>query len=191
MNESNSSGEAAAGRSGRPLTIVAIGASAGGLEPLKEFFRAMPANPQLAFVVVTHLPADHVSHLAELLDRSGALRATQALDGQAIVGGHVYVMPPGTLMGIRNGTIRLEPKRDHPAPPKPIDHFMTTLADDAGERCVGIVMSGTDHDGTAGLKAIRAAGGLTLVQAPGDGEVSQHARERHRSRRRRPGGRRW
>lgn len=89
--------------------IVAIGASAGGLEPLKAFFRAMPESPQLAFAVVTHLPADHVSHLAELLDRAGALRASEARDGDVVTGGHVYVMPPGALMGLSDGTIRLEP----------------------------------------------------------------------------------
>ena len=73
-----------------PVRIVGIGASAGGLEPLKEFFRATTANPLLAFVVVTHLPAHHVSHMAELLDRVGALRVSQALEGEQVAGGHVY-----------------------------------------------------------------------------------------------------
>lgn len=166
MEESSSSARGSACEPDRSLTIVAIGASAGGLEPLKAFFGAMPANPLLAFVVVTHLPADHVSHLAELLNRSGVLRASQARDGEPIAGGHVYVIPPGVLMGICNGMVRLDPKPDRPPAPKPIDYFMAALADDVGERSVGILLSGTDHDGTAGLKAIRAAGGLTLVQRP-------------------------
>lgn len=150
----------------RSLNIAAIGASAGGLEPLKVFFGALPADSRLAFVVVTHLPANHVSHLPELLERAGPLQARQARDGEQVAGGHVYVIPPGTLMGIRDGTIRLESSPERLPVPKPIDHFMTTLADDVGDRSVGIVLSGTDHDGTAGLKAIRAAGGLTLVQRP-------------------------
>jgi two-component system CheB/CheR fusion protein len=154
----------------RSVNIVALGASAGGLEPLKLFFGAMPANSRLAFVVVTHLPANHVSHLPELLDRAGPLQVSQARDGEQVAGGHVYVIPPGTLMGIRDGTIRLEPSPERPPVPKPIDHFMATLADDAGDRSVGIVLSGTDHDGTAGLKAIRAAGELTLVQRPDTAE---------------------
>ncbi|MCK7501643.1 MAG: hypothetical protein MZW92_75255 [Comamonadaceae bacterium] len=114
MEEPNPETDESVRRADRSLTIVAIGASAGGLEPLKEFFRAMPANPELAFVVVTHLPADHVSHLAELLDRSGVLRASQARDGEPVAGGRVYVIPPGTLIGIRNGKIRLEPRPDRP-----------------------------------------------------------------------------
>src|SRR5690606_24043392 len=91
---------------------------------------------------------------------------SQARDGERVTGGHVYVMPPGTLMGLIDGTIRLGPRGERGSAPKPIDYFMAALADDAGDRSVGIVLSGTDHDGTAGLKAIRAAGGLTLVQRP-------------------------
>jgi two-component system CheB/CheR fusion protein len=149
------------------LTYVAVGASAGGLAPLRELFAAGNVDPRLAFIVITHLPAHHVSHLAELLAQAGPLPAVEAKAGQRLEGGHIYVMPPGKMMGLRGGCIFFEaapPVR--PPAPKPIDFFMASLAGTMHERSVGIVLSGTDHDGTVGLKAIKAAGGLTLVQTP-------------------------
>jgi two-component system CheB/CheR fusion protein len=159
------------GADARPLTYVAIGASAGGLDALRELLAAAAADPQLAYIVVTHLPIDHVSHLADLLGRASSLPTSDAASGEHLRGGHVYVMPPGRFMGLRQGKVFFDqaPHQLRPAP-KPIDFFMTSLADDAGDRCVGVVLSGTDHDGTVGLKAIRAAGGLTIVQSPATAE---------------------
>lgn len=151
--------------------IVAIGASAGGLAALREFFTAATADPRVAYVVVTHLPAHHVSNLAELLGRTGVLPARELIDGEHLTGGHVHVMPPGRLMALRDGAVHFEPRKATRAPsPKPIDFFMTSLAEQAPDHCVGIVLSGTDHDGTVGLKAIKAAGGLTMAQNPGTAE---------------------
>ena len=172
MKELTSSDSASTDGKDRWPTIVAIGASAGGLEPLKEFFGATVASARFAFVVITHLPAQHVSHLPELLDRVGPLRVSQALDGEQLIGGRVYTNPPGTLMSIRGGTISLDARPAGPTTRKPIDYFMAALAEDIGDRSVGIVLSGTDHDGSAGLKAIKAAGGLTLVQSPGTAQFS-------------------
>ncbi|HPU50228.1 MAG TPA: CheR family methyltransferase, partial [Burkholderiaceae bacterium] len=155
------------------LTVVAIGASAGGLAALREFFSAATADPRIAYVVVTHLPAHHVSNLAELLGRTGVLPARELADGEHLTGGQVHVMPPGQLMALRQGAIRFEPQAIlHTSGRKPIDFFMTSLAEQVPEHCVGIVLSGTDHDGTLGLKAIKAAGGLTMVQTPGMAEFS-------------------
>jgi two-component system, chemotaxis family, CheB/CheR fusion protein len=148
------------------LTIVALGASAGGLEALQGFFDAMPADPRLAFVVVTHLAPQHDSLMAELLGRASAMPVTEAKQGEQVEAGHVYIIPPGCLMGIRGGTLRLEPAAPRPASLRTIDHFMCALAQDQQERSAGIVLSGAEHDGTAGLKEIKAAGGLTLVQDP-------------------------
>jgi two-component system CheB/CheR fusion protein len=149
------------------LSIVAIGASAGGLEALREFFRAVVPDDRMAFVVVTHLPSEHVSHLPELLQRAGPLPACEAQGGARLAGGQIYVMPPGRWMTVHGGLLAFEDKPvDTRAAHHPIDHFMTALADDAGVQSIGIVLSGTDHDGTAGLKAIKAAGGWTLAQAP-------------------------
>lgn len=149
------------------LIYVAVGASAGGLAPLRELFATASVNPQLAFIVITHLPAHHVSHLSELLAHAGPLPAVEAKAGQRLEGGHIYVMPPGKLMSLQGGCIFFEAEtRVRPPAPKPIDFFMSSLAKTMHERSVGIVLSGTDHDGTVGLKAIKAAGGLSIVQTP-------------------------
>ncbi len=148
------------------LTIAALGASAGGLDALKAFFAAVTPHPGLAYVVVTHLPAKRESPLAELLGNVTTLTVSQAQSGQPVEAGHVYIIPPGMLMGIAGGKLSLVPLPARAKAPKPIDFFMAALADDLGDNSVGLVLSGTAHDGTAGLKAIRAAGGLTLVQSP-------------------------
>ncbi|MFO0333472.1 MAG: CheR family methyltransferase [Pseudomonadota bacterium] len=154
------------------LTIVVVGASAGGLEALRSFFRAATPAPDVAVVVITHLPATGDSHLVPLLANVGTLPVRAAVDGQPIEGGNAYVLPPGTLVGVHDGQFAVRPPPPQRLPAKPIDFFMTALADDAPERCVGVVLSGTDHDGTAGLRAIRAAGGLALVQSPETAEFT-------------------
>ncbi|MFO0234491.1 MAG: chemotaxis protein CheB [Burkholderiales bacterium] len=149
-----------------PVTVVAIGASAGGLDAMKAFFGAAAPDPCIAYVVVTHLPARHASHLAELLDAAGEIRASSAVDGEPVVGGRTYVAPPGVRLRLSEGRLAVAPVDGDARASKPIDHFMLSVAEDAGEHGVGIVLSGTDHDGTIGLKAIRAAGGLAYVQRP-------------------------
>lgn len=148
------------------LTIVVLGASAGGLEALREFFRASVVDPHVAVVVITHLPATGDSHLVSLLGKVGTLLVRAAVDAEPIEGGTAYVLPPGTLVGVREGRFALQPSVATRQSAKPIDFFLMSLAQDAPDRCVGVVLSGTDHDGTAGLRAVRGAGGLTLVQAP-------------------------
>ena len=154
-----------------PLIVVAIGASAGGLPALRELFGAAAGDARMAYVVVTHLPSNHVSHLAELLGRTGVLPVRELAEGDTLTGGQVHVMPPAKLMVLRHGVVRfdLAPANLLP-PPKPIDFFMASLAEQLQDRCVGIVLSGTDHDGTLGLKAIRTAGGFTMVQTPDTAE---------------------
>ena len=155
---------------GRP-TIVAVGASAGGLEAMREFFGAMVPDERLAFVVLTHLPPHHISYLAELLQRAGLLPAQEVQAGDRLRGGRVHVMPPGRWMSVQGDVLSFEDKpADRAAGLRPIDHFMASLAEDAGTRAIGIVLSGTDHDGTAGLKAIKAAGGWTFAQTPATAE---------------------
>lgn len=149
-----------------PLTIVALGASAGGLEALRGFFAAMPPDPRLGFVVITHLAPQHESRIAEVLQHATAMPVRQAAEGEQVLPAHVYVIPPNRLMEIHAGCLQLHEAPPRPSIPHPIDHFMTSLAEDFQERAVGIVLSGVDHDGTVGLKEIKAAGGLTLVQDP-------------------------
>jgi two-component system CheB/CheR fusion protein len=149
-----------------PLTIVALGASAGGLEALQGFFAGMPADPRFAFVVITHLSPQHESRMAEVLRRSASMPVSEARDGEPIQPGHVYVIPPNRLMDVRAGRLRLEQAAPRSKVPHPVDYFMRALAEDQEERSAGIVLSGADHDGTIGLKEIKAAGGLAIVQDP-------------------------
>ncbi|MBX9608160.1 MAG: PAS domain-containing protein, partial [Gammaproteobacteria bacterium] len=155
-----------------PLTIVALGASAGGLEALQGFFAGMPADPRFAFVVITHLSPQHESRMAEVLQRSTSMPVCEARDGESIQPGHVYVIPPNHLIDVHAGCLRLERAAPRSTVPHPIDYFMRALAEDQEERCAGIVFSGANHDGTIGLKEIKAAGGLAIVQDPSTAHFS-------------------
>jgi two-component system, chemotaxis family, CheB/CheR fusion protein len=146
------------------LPIVGIGASAGGVEALEAFFRAMPADNGMGFVIVTHLPPDRDSLLAEIIGRASPMPVVNARDGQPVEAQHVYVLPPSATLTIAAGRLRLR----HIAAPNrertPIDVFFTSLAEDQGERAIGVVLSGGGSDGTLGLKAIKENGGLTVAQ---------------------------
>lgn len=147
------------------VPIVAIGASAGGLEALEEFFsHMMPADSGLAFVVIQHLAPQRASVLAEILARSTQMPVREVPDGARVEADHVYVIAPGTVLGIANGQFQVRPADGERH--EPIDAFFKALADDLGLLAAGIVLSGSGADGTRGLRAIQEAGGLTLAQAP-------------------------
>ena len=146
------------------LPIVGIGASAGGVEALEAFFRAMPADNGMCFVVVTHLPPDRDSLLAEILGRASRLPVVSARDGQFVEAQHVYVLPSSATLTIAAGWLRLRRIAAGNRERTPIDVFFTSLAEDQGERAIGIVLSGGGSDGTLGLKAIKENGGLTVAQ---------------------------
>jgi two-component system CheB/CheR fusion protein len=159
-----------------PFPVVGIGASAGGLKPLGEFLNAVPAKSGFAFVVVMHLHPDHHSGLAEILGRSTLMTVTQVESDRRIVPDHVYVIPPNALLKVERGVIHLEPRVARPAIPSPIDHLFRSLAGDQRERAVAVILSGSNHDGTSGLKEIKAAGGLVMVQDPETAEFSSMPR---------------
>ena len=157
------------------MRIVAIGASAGGIEAFRLFFGAMPADSGMGVVVVLHMSADRKSALAEIIARWTAMPVAEAADGDRVAPGHVYVIPPGHVGTLRQGRLRLRPLvPEAPREATPIDEFFDSLAADLGEDAVGVVLSGTGHDGALGLKAIRARGGLTLAQGT-DGTAPQHS----------------
>ncbi len=149
----------------RPI-VVGVGASAGGLEAFKRFFRNMPADSGLAFVLVQHLDPTHESLTAELIARCTAMPAVQVERDTAVAGDHIYVIPPNRYLRIENGILRLS------TPPEPrgmrmaIDVFLRSLTADQQEKAIGIVLSGTGTDGTLGLKEIKAFGGMAMVQDP-------------------------
>lgn len=146
--------------------IVGIGASAGGLEALEQFFRYVPANNGMAFVLVQHLDPSHVSLLTEILQRVTAMPVTEASDELLVEPNHVYVIPPNRDMAIFHSKLQLSVPNEPRGQRLPIDAFLQSLAEDQRENAIGIILSGTGSDGTQGLRAILGVGGVTLVQEP-------------------------
>ena len=144
--------------------IAALGASAGGLEPLENFFRRMPADSDVAFVIVQHLAPDHASALPELLGRHTAMPVEQASDNKKVEPNHVYVIPPNATLTIKNGSLRVTRPIEARGARTPIDSFFSSLAEDCGENAVCIMLSGTGTDGTLGLRAIKEHGGMAMAQ---------------------------
>src|SRR5262249_44425804 len=129
--------------------------------------------PGLAFVILSHLPRDLETSLAEILSRYTTMPVLIAKNNTVVQRNHVYVCPPSTVCTINNGKLRAR-NRSSEAQHKPIDVFMSSLADDCGERAIGIVLSGGGTDGALGIKAIKERGGLTLAQV-GDGTGPIHS----------------
>ncbi|MDP2792519.1 MAG: chemotaxis protein CheB [Sulfurisoma sp.] len=146
--------------------IVGIGASAGGLEAYEQFFRSLPAATGLAYVLVSHLDPGHVSILTEILQRSTAMPVVEAQDQMAVLPNRVHVIPPNRDMAIFHGILQLSVPEQPRGQRMPIDAFLRSLAEDQGERAIGVILSGTGTDGTLGLRAILGAGGISLVQEP-------------------------
>jgi two-component system CheB/CheR fusion protein len=148
-----------------PLSVVGIGASAGGIEAFHRFFEKMPADSGLAFVVVLHLAAGRRSMLPDILARWTTMKVSEANDGDPIVTDQVLVIPAGTVARLHNGRLSLRQLApDVPRDVAPIDAFLDSMAASLNEDAIGVVLSGTGRDGALGLKAIKARGGLTLAQ---------------------------
>ncbi len=149
-----------------PVTVVGIGASAGGLEALEQFLGQVPEGTGLAFVVVQHLDPDRKGAMPELLQRVTAMRVAQVKDRTRVLPGCVYVIPPNKDLSILGGVLHLL----EPLSPRglrlPVDLFLRALADDQRERSVGVILSGMGTDGTLGVTRIKEQGGLVLVQDP-------------------------
>lgn len=152
------------------LTIVGIGASAGGLGALRTMLGAMPPDPGLAIVIVMHLSPDHESHLANLLQPHCPLPVQQVTDTQAIERNRVYVIPPDANLSTIDTHLRLSQLEKERKNRAPIDHFFRTLADTHDGRAVGVVLTGTGTDGTLGIRRIKEQGGLTIAQDPDEAE---------------------
>lgn len=145
--------------------VVAIGASAGGLEALERFFRNCPCDTGAAFVVIQHLSPDHKSMMNDLLGRYTQMHVQVVSEGMTLAANEVYLIPPGTVMRVVDGRFQLTPKSPHQLS-LPIDIFLNSLAAEQGSRAVGIILSGTGSDGTRGAAALSAEGGLLMAQDP-------------------------
>ncbi len=144
-----------------PFTVVGVGASAGGLDAFSQFLKALPPDTGFAYVLISHLAPDHSSALPEILSRVSSMPVRQVEDHPVMAPDHVYVIPPGADLVVSGGRLSVTQRKGHG---RAIDHFFTSLAEECGYRCIGVVLSGTSNDGTAGLAEIRAAGGLTFAQ---------------------------
>lgn len=148
--------------------VVGLGASAGGLRPLEEFFAHMPHDSGAAFVIVQHLSPDYKSLMNELLGRCTRMTIRRIEAGMLLQPNTIYLIPPGQNLLIQSGQFQLiEQERLHHSPPNlPIDLFFDSLAQDVGERAIAIILSGTGRDGSRGIQRIHEAGGIILTQNP-------------------------
>jgi two-component system chemotaxis response regulator CheB len=146
--------------------IIVIGASAGGVEALRELARGLPSNLPAAVFIVLHVPSAGPSLLPRILNQSGPLRASHAINGEAIERGRIYIAPPDHHLLLERGRVRVArgPKENRARPAA--DPLFRSAAHAYGTRVVGVVLSGSLDDGTAGLAAIKRRGGLTVAQDP-------------------------
>ncbi len=151
--------------------IVGVGASAGGLDAYRTLFSTLPADCGAAFVLIQHLDPTRKSLTAELVGGYTMMPVVQAEEGMRVEIDHVYVIPPNTYLGIRDRTLRLSVPAESRSLRMAVDFFFESLAGTEHDRAVGIILSGSGTDGRQGLKAIKAAGGLTMVQDP---KTAQH-----------------
>jgi two-component system CheB/CheR fusion protein len=146
--------------------VVGIGASAGGLDAFKRFFDAMPPDSGMAFVLIQHLDPTHASITADLLARHTQMPVAEVEDRMAVEANHVYVIPPNKDLTIKEGVLHLtEPLTRHGLR-MPIDSFFRSLAEDQQEKALCGILSGTGSDGTLGLEAVKAGGGMAMAQSP-------------------------
>jgi two-component system CheB/CheR fusion protein len=152
--------------SSHPCPVVAIGASAGGLEAFQELFRHMPADTGYAFVLIQHLSPRHETLIPELLAPLTPMPVRTVEDETLVHSNHVYVMPTHGTLTIDDCVLYLSRPARTRGRRSPIDRFFRSLAEDQEDEAVAIILSGTGTDGALGLKAVKERGGLTLVQAP-------------------------
>ncbi|MGE3509587.1 MAG: chemotaxis protein CheB [Vicinamibacterales bacterium] len=146
--------------------VVAIGASAGGLEALRQLFAHIPDDTGMAFIVVQHLDPGRPSMLTNVLASDSRMPVLEVADGMRAEPNRVHVIPSGSDLSIRRGILTLVPRQLTRNMHLPIDSFFRSLADDQPGRAIGVVLSGSAFDGTEGLRAIKAAGGITFAQEP-------------------------
>ena len=152
--------------------VVGIGASSGGLAALEDFFAAMPVDryPDMTFVVVQHLSPDQVSDLPKLIRKHTRMPVCTVEDGMAVQPNTIYIIPANRDLIFQTGTLQLMKPRTSQGRRMSVDIFFRSLAEDQRERSIGIILSGTGTDGTLGMQAIKAAGGMVMVQEPESAE---------------------
>ena len=176
QNDDSTMPDRSTAQSGPPEVVVGLGASAGGIVALKEFFSHTSTSTGAAYVVILHLAPDHESRLAEVLQTTTRMPVMQARGDIAMLPDRVYVIPPNanlTMTDARLAVSAIDPAEQKIAP---IDFFFRTLADAYGPKAVAVVLSGTGLDGASGIKRIKENGGLALVQEPTEAEYEDMPR---------------
>ena len=146
--------------------IVAIGASAGGFKPLEEFLRQTPSDTGMAYIIVQHLDPNHRTLLPELLQRATSMPVREAQQHMRVDADHVYVIPPNTELRVVDGYLELKAPAEPRGMRLPVDVLFSSLASSMGDHAIAVVLSGMGADGTLGLQAIKAVGGLSAAQEP-------------------------
>ena len=149
----------------RIFPVVGFGASAGGLEAFTHLLGQLPVDTGMAFVLVQHLDPKHDSMLTELLGRATRMPVKQAANHMAVERNRVYVIPPNADLAIADGKLKVYPRTTTRGLHLPVDTFLRSLAEERGGMAIGVILSGTASDGTLGLKAIKAEGGITFAQS--------------------------
>jgi two-component system, chemotaxis family, CheB/CheR fusion protein len=157
-------------RARSPFPIVGIGASAGGIEALKAFFAAADPHSGMAYVVIQHLSPEHPSLMSEILGRCTSMPVVQIEDGLQVELDHVYVIRPGFTVTLKDGRLHLGQPVEKRGHRRPVDDFFRSLAREQQEYAIGVILSGTGTNGSAGAQAIKAAGGLCIAQDPDSAE---------------------
>ena len=150
----------------RDIAVVGVGASAGGLEALREMFEGHDGRTGMAFVVIQHLDPTHESLMAQLIERYTRMKVRQAQGGEDLAADEIYVIPPGHGLAVEDGRLRLTEFTDPRGLRRPIDDFFVSLAEDRGPRSACVILSGTGADGSRGLRAIKEHGGIAVAQSP-------------------------
>jgi two-component system, chemotaxis family, CheB/CheR fusion protein len=168
MNRKRAGKEAASGERENSTSppVVALGASAEGLDPLQELFRHMPGDTGMAFMVIQHLSSESKSMLGDLLQKHTPMKVAMVEDVMKVEPIRVYLNPADKHVAVFNGAFHLIDPVKIPGTSFPIDYFFRSLADDLSERAICIILSGTGADGSLGLKAVKEAGGMAIVQDP-------------------------
>ncbi|KAA5536190.1 PAS domain-containing protein [Taibaiella lutea] len=154
-----------------PHHIIAIGASAGGMEEIITFFDHTPMDG-VSYVIVQHLSADFKSRMVELLARHSKLTVTEAVNGIVVKNNEVYLIPSNKYMTIKDGSLYLTDKKENAPPHLTINTFFSSLAEEYGSKSIGIILSGLGTDGTEGIIAIKNAGGMVIARDPATSEFS-------------------
>ena len=146
------------------IYYIGIGASAGGLEAIQDFFDFMPEDTDMVFIVVQHLAPDYKSLMDEILARHTKMNIKVISNGMETIPNHIYLIPAKHNLHMKNGKLYLEKYQNKTGLNLPIDTFFKSLAIDKKEKSVGIILSGTGSDGAIGVRAIKEYGGLVLAQ---------------------------